>query len=130
MKSISTLLAAVFAAACIGLNANADVNPNFGGEEHAHADTTKGKLMSYRLQSQGLEYGKGDDRLDAEVIVKLDSAPGMAFGIRYHDAADPATTAMIDLLREAYLHNMPVTIFHTQPPGKKNVQILWVEASH
>ena len=130
MTRLMILLTAAIAAGGIGLTARADINPNVGGDAHAHADTTTGKIVTYRVQTQGLEYGKGDDRLDAEAVVKLDSAPDMAFGIRYHDQAQPATAAMIDLLLEAYMHDMPVTIFHTEPPGRKNVQILWVEVSH
>ena len=57
----------------------------------------------------------------------LDSKPGYLFGIRLHDGAQPATSAMIDLLKSAYFNNLPVSLFHVQAPGTKNVNVLRVE---
>lgn len=107
----------------------ADINPNIGGNEHTHTDKAHGRLLSLRVQTQGMEYGPRDDRLDAEVLVTLDSKPGMTFGVRYHEGAQPATAAMVDILKDAYLRELPVTLFYVSPPGKKNVNALLVELS-
>ncbi len=88
---------------------------------------TKGIITHYRAQTTGHEYGPADDRLDAEVIVQLDSTPGEAYGLRFHDGAAPATQEMITLLREAYFRGLSVEIFHTKLPKRKNHTVIWVE---
>ena len=62
----------------------------------------------------------------AEALVTLDSQPGKVFGIRHHEEV-AATENIIDTLREAYLHNLPVTIEHGIAPGKNNLKIIWVQ---
>jgi len=91
-------------------------------------DVTKGRITHFRAQTSGHEYGPPNDRLDAEVIVQLDSAPDEAFGLRFHEGAAPATAQMITLLRESYFRQMPVEIFHTKLPGRKNHTVIWVES--
>ena len=93
---------------------------------HGHAVTVQGKIILYRNQVQGLEIGPENDRLDAETLVVLDSEPDKTFGIRHHENI-PATQAIVDTLREAYMHDIPVTIQHVIAPGKKNVKINWVQ---
>ncbi len=88
---------------------------------------SKGLITHYRAQTTGHEYGPPEDRLDAEVIVQLDTTPGHAYGLRYHEGAAPATREMITLLREAYFRRLPIEIFHTKLPGRKNHTIIWVE---
>jgi len=107
--------------------AQADVNPDSGGSSHHHAEKASGKLITYRVQTEGMEFGSGSERLDAEVLVRLDSAPQKIFGVRLHQGSSPATIAMVETLKEAYLRGLPVTLFHVQPPDRKNVNILWVE---
>jgi hypothetical protein len=74
----------------------------------------------------GLEIGKDAQKLDSEVLVTLDSKPGMVFGVRLHEP-NPAAESMVNTLREAYLHNIPVTIEHRLEPGKMFVPINWVQ---
>jgi hypothetical protein len=107
----------------------ADINPDMDSHARGASITTTGKITNIRAQTQGLEYGDKTDYLDAEILVGLDSAPEMKFGYRYHDNDSPSLTLMSDLLKEAYLHDLPVTIFHTQLPQKKNQTIIWVELS-
>ena len=107
--------------------------------EYAYADTPKslmdtlghaaivtGKITLFRTQIEGLELGPADDKLDAETLVTLDSQPGKVFGIRHHEES-AAVEAITDTLREAFLHDMPVTIQHGVAPGKNNLKILWVQ---
>lgn len=104
----------------------ADVTGQTDDREHAHQVT--GVIKSIRIQQQGLEYGPAADRLDAEVLVKLANEPDKVYGVRYHTGSDPATDAMVDLLKNAYLHKKTVTIRPVQPRAdKKNLNILWVE---
>lgn len=105
--------------------AMADTPASLAGP-HPHAVVVSGKLTLFRSQFKGLEIGKNSQRLDSEVLVTLDSKPGMVFGVRLHDP-DPAAQSMVDTLREAFLHDLPVTIEHRLEPGKPFVQINWVQ---
>lgn len=128
---MKTLIAVCSLSALLFANTmvQADVNPGLGGTHH-HAEKSSGKITTFRVQTEGLEFGTEKDRLDAEVLVRLDSTPNQTFGVRLHGGSSPASIAMTDILKEAYLRNLPVTIFHVQPPGRNNVTILWVELSH
>ena len=117
----------LLALAGTAMTGSADVNTGFGGDAHSHTATATGILTSIAAQEQGIEFGSKTDRLDAEIVVTLDSKPGYLFGIRLHDGAQPATSAMIDLLKSAYFNNLPVSLFHVQAPGTKNVNVLRVE---
>jgi hypothetical protein len=94
--------------------------------EHAHAVTTSGKLTLFRAQIKGLEIGPSKDRLDAEVLVTLDSTPDKVYGVRLHED-EPSAREIINTLREAYLHNIPVTIQSPLEPGRNNLRINWVQ---
>jgi hypothetical protein len=94
--------------------------------EHSHAITVSGKLTFFRSQMKGLEIGPGNDRLDAEVLVGLDSQPGNIYGVRLHED-EPSAAEMITTLREAYLRKIPVTIQVPVIPGRKNLNIFWVQ---
>lgn len=107
----------------------ADVNPDMDAHARGASIATTGKITSIRAQVEGLEFGDKGDFLDAEVLVKLDTAPDMTLGYRYHEKHSPSLALMADLLKEAYLNDLPVTIFHTQLPKKMNQTIIWVELS-
>ena len=127
MKIIK-LFALLFASLLMPMSANlalADTPSTLMGP-HGHGVTVEGKIILYRNQVQGLELGPEDDRLDAETLVVLDTYPDKVFGIRHHDNI-PATEAIVDTLREAYLHSVPVTIQHVIKPGKNNLKINWVQ---
>ena len=96
------------------------------GSHGMHSLEAKGKINLFRTQTKDMEIGKGTDMLDAEVLVTLDSAPDLVFGIRYHEE-EPSTAAIVDTLREAFLHDMTVTIQYPKAPGKKNNRINWVQ---
>jgi len=94
--------------------------------EHGHAVTATGKLTLFRAQVKGLEIGSGKDRLDAEVLVTLDTTPDKVYGVRLHED-EPSAREIINTLREAYLHNIPVTIQSPLEPGRNNLRINWVQ---
>lgn len=94
--------------------------------EHGHAVTASGKLTLFRAQVKGLEIGSDKDRLDAEVLVTLDSQPDKVYGVRLHED-EPSAREIINTLREAYLHDIPVTIQSPLEPGRKNLRINWVQ---
>ena len=129
MKRIALLVVLPVILLVTGTVAVADVNPDMDSHVRGASITTTGKITSIRAQVEGLEYGGKADFLDAEVLVKLDSAPEMTFGFRHHENTSPSLALMTDLLKEAYLRGLPVTILHTQLPMKKNQTIIWVELS-
>jgi len=90
-----------------------------------------GKITVLRAQPQGIEYGDSKDRLDAEVIFKLDKEPGKTFGIRYHEGVDPSIQFMAGLIREAFLNQLPITVLHNEVKGmrNKNIQVIYVEVT-
>lgn len=118
----SWLLAGLLAVCSL---AQADTPGSLRGE-HGSSFTASGKITLFRAQSQGLEIGPANDKLDAEVLVTLDSEPNKVFGIRLHED-DPAAREMIATLREAFLHDMPVTVQTPLTPGRKNLRITWVQ---
>ncbi len=88
-----------------------------------------GKITVLRSQPQGMEYGSGKNRLDAEVIFKLNEEPGKTFGIRLHEGVDPSMIYMTELLRDAFIHNFRVTVLHQNIEGVINNPVTWVEIS-
>ncbi len=105
--------------------AQADTPATLKGE-HGSSFTASGKITLFRAQTKGLEIGPANDRLDAEVLVTLDSEKDKVFGIRLHED-EPSAREMIEILREAYLRNLPVTIQTPLTPGRKNLRITWVQ---
>lgn len=70
-----------------------------------------GRITLLRVHDVGTGYGPPYDRLDAEVIVWLDSQPGKAFGLQLRpDGNGPAAAGMLDVLRDCFNHNRPVRL--------------------
>lgn len=93
---------------------------------HPHGIQVSGKITMLRLQEKGAEIMAGGDKVEAEVIVQLDSQPKMVFTMQNHDA-DPARQQIIETLRQAYLSDKPVTIEHKLNAGKPSAQINFVQ---
>jgi hypothetical protein len=125
MKTLYRLLVPIAALLFSISSAQADTPGSLRGE-HAAMMTKSGKISLFRAQIKGLEIGPPNDRLDAEVLVTLDSQPDTVFGISYHQE-DPAARTMIETLREAYLHDMPVTLQAPSIPGRKHLRLIWVQ---
>ncbi len=126
MKKIiyATLLSSALAVAAVPVYA--DTPASLRGKHDASSVVT-GKVTLYRVQVQGLEIGPADDRLDAEVLVVLDSAPDMVFGIRMHEDVTASSQSMVDLLHDAYKDGTTVTLQYPMAPGKKHNRINWVQ---
>ena len=125
MKNLFRLLIPMTALLFVFSLAHADTPSSLRGEHGAQV-TLSGKISLFRAQIKGLEIGPPNDRLDAEVLVTLDSQPDTVFGISYHQE-DPAARTMIETLREAYLHDMPVTVQAPMMPGRKHLRLIWVQ---
>jgi len=93
---------------------------------HPHGIQVSGKITMLRLQEKGAEIMAGGDKVEAEVIVQLDTSPKMVFTMQNHDA-DPARQQMIETLRQAYISDKTVTIEHKLNPGKPSGQINFVQ---
>jgi hypothetical protein len=84
-----------------------------------------GKLSMFLAQDVGSGYGAPDDRVDGEVVIRLDTQPQKAFGFQLrNDNYLPARRAMLDLLRDAFEHNWTVVIEYDMIPGK-NAGVIW-----
>ena len=125
MKNLNRILLFIPAFLFAVSFAQADTPASLRGE-HGGQITVAGKITLFRAQMKGLEIGPENDRLDAEVLITLDSEPNTVFGIRLHED-EPSAREMIETLREAYLHDMPVTVQAPKSPGKKNLRIVWVQ---
>lgn len=88
---------------------------------------TKTGLLAYlRVNEQGHAYGGHDDRITAEVVVRLEDDDG-AYGFRLLDDDDlPVRQAYVDLLRDAMNHHHEVHLDVDQPEGKKTGIIIRV----
>lgn len=85
----------------------------------------KGRLTFLRVHERGMGYGPSDDFLDAEAIVKLDSAPKESFGLKLRDDTHlPAREGMLELLQLAYRKNLTVGVEYMIDAGKHNGTIV------
>jgi hypothetical protein len=89
--------------------------------------TASGRIKVLRVHDVGTAYGPASDRIDVEVVTTLDTQPGKAFGFQLRqDANQSARRGMLDLLRDAYANNWPVSFDHITPAGKNNGRIIRV----
>ncbi len=87
-----------------------------------------GKLTLLRVHDRE-GYGPPADRLDVEVVIKLDSTPDKAFGFQLRDdRLGPAHKGMLDLLRDAFNNNWTVTINFDLAPNKDDgvIRRVWL----
>jgi hypothetical protein len=76
----------------------------------SHSDKNTGKITLYRSQIKDYKFGKNDDITNNELFVTLDTTGSKIFTLALHD--DPVVNSEIaETLREAFLHDMPVTIY-------------------
>jgi hypothetical protein len=82
---------------------------------------SRGKLTFLRVHDRGTRYGPPGDSIDVEVVIKLDTEPGKAFGFQLRDDGDgPARRGMLDLLRDAMTLNSDVLVDYNLDPGLNN----------
>jgi hypothetical protein len=128
MQTLRNLVFIIFSFGGITGLAFADTPPNLT-QPDTHSVESKGHVTLYRAQVQGLEFGRGEERVDAEVLVTLDSQPDLVFTLPVHDTTPPMNKIIAETLRDAYISKTPVTIYHQIAPGRKNVKIHMVQLS-
>ena len=92
----------------------------------------RGKITMLRVHDVGTKYGPPSDQIDAEVIIKLDTHPANAYGFQLRDDNQHVTRqGMLDLLRDAFKNNWPVSIDYNITPPKVNGVIIrvWIDKS-
>ena len=96
-----------------------------------HSVEVKGKIKLFRIQAEGLDLGTGANKTDGEVFVTLDSEPKMVYTLQLHGDSPKTNQVMADTLRDAYINNIPVTIYHQMSIKDKtnNLKILMVQMS-
>ena len=87
-----------------------------------------GHITMLRVHELGTGYGPGDDFLDVEVVIRLDSDGGRAFGFKLRNDDDrlAARQGMLDLLRDAFNNDWIVNIDFWIESGKNNGEIIRV----
>ncbi len=72
---------------------------------------SQGKLVMLRVHDVGTGYGAPPNLLDTEVVLRLHSEEGKAFGFKLRDDGNrPVREGMLGLLRDALAHDWTVTI--------------------
>ena len=91
-----------------------------------------GHITMLRVHELGTGYGPGDDFLDVEVVIRLDSDGGRAFGLKLRSEDDrlAARQGMLDLLRDGFNHDWIVNIDYLIESGKNNGEIVREGARH
>ena len=80
-----------------------------------------GKINYMRIQQVGETFGPPSDSIAVEVVIKLDTLPANAFGFSLRNNANLAShQGMLDILRDAFFNNHPVTIEYNIIPSKTN----------
>lgn len=75
----------------------------------------EGQLSFLRVHDVGTRFGPPGDQLDAEVIVRIETEPNMAFGFQLRqDENEAARDGMLEVLRRAFIHDRPVRLDYTQ----------------
>jgi hypothetical protein len=86
-----------------------------------------GYITMLRVHDVGTGYGGSTDFLDGEVVIRLDSQEGKAFGFQLrNDDNTPVREGMLGLLRDAFNNDWIVTINYWIEPGNTNGQIIRV----
>ena len=87
---------------------------------------SSGHLTLLRVHDVGSGFGPGNDFLDVEVVIQLDSVGG-SFGFQLRDDGNrPARQGMLDLLRDAFNNDWRVTINYEIDAGDINGEIIRV----
>jgi hypothetical protein len=93
-----------------------------------HSVEVKGKISLYRVQTEGMKLGEGQNQVDAELFITLDSDPKMVYTLQLKGNSPTANKVMADTLRDAYVNKLPVTIYHQMSTKQdNNLKILMVQ---
>jgi hypothetical protein len=115
---MTRVLIPVLVAACLVASA---------GPAQADLLNASGRIAVLRVHDVGTKYGPPTDQIDVEVVVTLQNQPGKAFGFQLRgDGNQQARRAMLDLLRDAFAANLPVSMDFNIQPGKNNGVVIRV----
>ena len=92
-----------------------------------------GKIKHLRVNDLNNVWGGPGDELRTEVIVVLDSDGGrgaVGFDLHADDANLPARLAMLSVLRDAYIHDLPVALGYNIDEGKSNGYLVRIDLEH
>ena len=100
-----------------------EVNTDFPIGALANA---QGRITFLRAHDVGTGFGPPTDAIDGEVVIRLDTLPGRAFGFQLRaDSRESVAHGMLDLLRVAFERNSRVSIDYIRT-GLRNGRILRV----
>ncbi len=86
-----------------------------------------GKITFLRVHDVGTDWGPASDKLDVEVVIKLNTQPEYAFGFKLrNDNNRSVRQGMLDILRDAFNLGWNVTVDFKIYPNKKNGEIIRV----
>jgi len=84
-------------------------------------ESVTGKVTLLRVNPVGGAFGPPADRIDAEVIIKLNTKPDNAYGFQLRKDNNELThEAMFEMLQYAYANNLEIKIEYTRLPNRKN----------
>ena len=115
------------------ISALLDVSPTLSGlvdRPLGGVYANEGRVDFLRVHDVGTGYGPPVDALDAEAIITIDTAPGMAFGFTLRDDADEiAHRGMLDTLRTAFNQERAVRIEFVRTSLRKGraIRVMLVE---
>jgi len=106
-------------------------SPTAIGSPDRHSVEVSGKVSLYRVQVEGMDFGKGKNKTHAEVFVSLDSRPGMVYTLALHKSDNTESVVnqeIANTLRTAYVNRLPVTLYRQiSMKQDNNFKILMVQ---
>ena len=95
----------------------------------SHSLEVTGNISRYRVQIEGMEFGRDKHASDAEVMVTLNNDDSKVYTVRLHGDSPPINKVIADTLRDAFLSNSKVTLYH-QKSSSVNLKIHMVQIQH
>jgi photosystem II stability/assembly factor-like uncharacterized protein len=84
----------------------------------------EGAVRELRVVGLGSMFGPPDDRIDAEVVFRLDTDQRLAFGFQLrNDTKEPARRGMLDVLRGAFRGNGRIRVEYRRSGIRNNVVV-------
>lgn len=83
----------------------------------SHSLEVSGKITRYRVQMEGLEIGRDAQKADAEILVTLDNDSNNVYVVRLHSDSPPINKVMADTLRDAFINDRKVMLYHQKSPS-------------
>ena len=114
--AMSLLIASSF---MINSPANGQQQPPAAKDQKLLAMT--GKITFLRVNDVGTGYGPASDKIDAEAIIKLDTAPDRAFGLTLrNDESFASHQKMFEIIQDAFDNDRVITIDFLSTSPQKN----------